>query len=98
MKDPRPNLYGMDREALAAFLQHYGTPAFHADQIYRWLYSKRRFDIGSWTDLPSALRSRIAREAIIDSGKVMPFEDVTVGLRGDIVRRETVTVDAPSAT
>jgi len=39
--------------------------------------------------------TRIAREAVASSGKAMPFEDVTVGLRGDVVRSETVTVEAP---
>jgi len=38
--------------------------------------------------------THVAREAIAISGKDMPFEDVTVGLRGQVVRSETVVVDA----
>ncbi len=34
--------------------------------------------------------TRVAREAIAVSGKDMPFEDVTVGLRGAVTRSETV--------
>ena len=34
--------------------------------------------------------TRIAREAITGSGKAMPFEDITVGLRGDVIRTETI--------
>ena len=34
--------------------------------------------------------TRVAREAIALCGKDMPFEDVTVGLRGEIVRSETI--------
>ncbi len=38
--------------------------------------------------------TRVAREAIAASGKEMPFEDVTVGLRGAVVRSEVVDVSA----
>ncbi len=38
--------------------------------------------------------TRVAREAIAASGKEMPFEDVTVGLRGAVVRSEIVDVNA----
>lgn len=34
--------------------------------------------------------TRVAREAIAACGKNMPFEDVTVGLRGDVIARETI--------
>jgi len=34
--------------------------------------------------------TRVAREAIAVCGKDMPFEDVTVGLRGEVVRSETI--------
>jgi Pyruvate/2-oxoacid:ferredoxin oxidoreductase delta subunit len=36
---------------------------------------------------------RVAREAIALSGVKMSFEDVTVSLRGDVIRSETVTVE-----
>ena len=42
--------------------------------------------------------TRIAREAVAASGRAMPFEDVTVGLRGDVVRSETIRVDVPAGT
>ncbi|MHC4521345.1 MAG: ATP-binding protein [Planctomycetota bacterium] len=38
--------------------------------------------------------TRIAREAVAGSGRAMPFEDVTVGLRGDVIRSETIEVDS----
>ena len=34
--------------------------------------------------------TRIAREAIARSGKAMSFEDVTVSVRGEVIRSETV--------
>jgi len=36
--------------------------------------------------------TRVAREAIARSGKAMSFEDVTVSIRGEVVRREKVAV------
>lgn len=38
--------------------------------------------------------ARVAREAMAVCGKDMPFEDVTVGLRGEVVRSETIEVNA----
>ena len=38
--------------------------------------------------------THVAREAIAASGKEMPFEDVTVGLRGEVMRRETIAAEA----
>jgi len=35
---------------------------------------------------------RVAREAIARSGRPMSFEDVTISLRGDVIRREMVEV------
>jgi 23S rRNA (adenine2503-C2)-methyltransferase len=56
----RPNLYGMGRAGLAELLAAAGAPAYHGDQVFRWLYAKQRFDPKGWTDLPKALRSRLA--------------------------------------
>lgn len=42
--------------------------------------------------------TRIAREAVAGSGRAMPFEDVTVGLRGDVVRSETIWAETPAKT
>jgi len=38
--------------------------------------------------------THVAREAVAASGKEMPFEDVTVGLRGDVICSEVVDVSA----
>jgi 23S rRNA (adenine2503-C2)-methyltransferase len=67
----KPNLFGLDREGLAAFLGRYDVPAFHAKQIYRWLYERRRFDTTQWTDLTHELRERIAAETTVDPGRVV---------------------------
>jgi len=53
------DLYGMDREGLVALVERLGAPRFHAAQIASWLV-RGVDDPGRMTDLPSALRERLA--------------------------------------
>jgi 23S rRNA (adenine2503-C2)-methyltransferase len=59
------NLLGKSAEELRAFMQEIGEPAYRGAQIYHALYAERRFDFGAMTNLPAALRERLAREAAI---------------------------------
>src|SRR5271155_211974 len=59
------NLLGQSAEELRVFMQSLGEPAYRGAQIYRALYAERRFDIASMSNLPAALRERLAREACI---------------------------------
>jgi 23S rRNA (adenine2503-C2)-methyltransferase len=66
----RPNLFGLDRQGLVDFLAPYECPAFHAGQIYRWLYARRRLDTSDWTDLSADLRTRLTSDTRVDAGVV----------------------------
>jgi 23S rRNA (adenine2503-C2)-methyltransferase len=46
-------------------MQSLGEPAYRGGQIYRALYAERRFDVAKMSNLPLALRERLAREASI---------------------------------
>jgi 23S rRNA (adenine2503-C2)-methyltransferase len=59
------NLLGQSVEELRAFMQSLGEPAYRGGQIYRALYAERRFDVAKMSNLPLALRERLAREASI---------------------------------
>ena len=59
------NLLGQSVEELRVFMQSLGEPAYRGGQIYRALYAERRFDIAKMSNLPLALRERLAREASI---------------------------------
>jgi 23S rRNA (adenine2503-C2)-methyltransferase len=59
------NLLGKSAEELRALLRSLGEPAYRGAQIYHALYAERRFDLGAMTNLPAALRERLAREASI---------------------------------
>lgn len=58
-------LLGKSAEELRALAQQWGEPAYRGDQIYHALYSERKFDFARMTNLPAALRDRLAREASI---------------------------------
>src|SRR3989454_6083526 len=46
------------------FVEH-GEPAFRAKQVYSWLYQQLVTDFSAMTNLPQALRTRLAEEACI---------------------------------
>ncbi len=82
-----PNLYGLDRAGLAAFLARYDVPEFHAGQVYRWLYHRGVLSPERWTDLPLALRTRLMREAGVDAGRLgrrTGAEDQTIKYRTEL--------------
>src|SRR5258706_2627633 len=56
-------LLGKSREELREFCVALGEPAFRGAQIYHALYTERKFDVRQITNLPSALRERLAKEA-----------------------------------
>jgi 23S rRNA (adenine2503-C2)-methyltransferase len=56
-------LLGKSKEELCEFCVTLGEPAFRGAQIYHALYSERKFDVTQITNLPAALRERLAKEA-----------------------------------
>src|SRR5712675_934382 len=58
-------LLGKSKEELREFCVALGEPAFRGAQIYHGLYSERKFDVAQITNLPAALRERLAKEARI---------------------------------
>ena len=56
-------LLGKSQEELRAFCVALGEPAFRGAQIYHALYAERKFDVRQITNLPAALRGRLAKEA-----------------------------------
>jgi 23S rRNA (adenine2503-C2)-methyltransferase len=56
-------LLGKSKEELRAFCVTLGEPAFRGAQICHALYSERKFDVRRITNLPAALRERLAKEA-----------------------------------
>jgi 23S rRNA (adenine2503-C2)-methyltransferase len=58
-------LLGKSRDELRAYCLTLGEPAFRAAQIYHALYAERTLDVAAMTNLPTALRTKLAAEAKI---------------------------------
>ena len=56
---------------MRALLESLGEQGYRGAQIYRALYAERRFDFGAMTNLPAALRARLAQEASIELPRVV---------------------------
>jgi 23S rRNA (adenine2503-C2)-methyltransferase len=56
-------LLGKSKEELRAFCAALGEPAYRGGQIYHALYAERKFEFARMTNLPTALRGRLAMEA-----------------------------------
>jgi 23S rRNA (adenine2503-C2)-methyltransferase len=56
----KPNLFGLDRAALAEIVAGLGEPAYRAEQIYLWLYRRRARAIAEMTDLTKGIREALA--------------------------------------
>lgn len=59
------DLKSLTPSELASLMGSLGEPAYRAGQIMRWLYVRDEPDIAEWTDLPVALRERLAAEAMV---------------------------------
>ncbi|RMF73628.1 MAG: 23S rRNA (adenine(2503)-C(2))-methyltransferase RlmN [Acidobacteria bacterium] len=60
MVAPLPNLYGLDRQELAAALAPLGVAPYRVRQVHRALYRRDALAPEGWTDLPTSLRAAIA--------------------------------------
>ncbi|HEX8837400.1 MAG TPA: 23S rRNA (adenine(2503)-C(2))-methyltransferase RlmN [Candidatus Acidoferrum sp.] len=58
-------LLGKSKQELREFFASLGEPAYRGGQIYHALYAERKFDFARMTNLPAALRERLAKEARI---------------------------------
>jgi 23S rRNA (adenine2503-C2)-methyltransferase len=58
-------LLGKSKNELREMCAAMGEPAYRGGQIYHALYAERKFDLTQMTNLPAALRARLAREATI---------------------------------
>src|SRR5208337_4123907 len=58
-------LLGKSLEELRAYCKSLGEPEYRGGQIYHALYAERKFTAAEMTNLPGALREKLAREASI---------------------------------
>jgi 23S rRNA (adenine2503-C2)-methyltransferase len=63
-------LLGKSAEELRLFVATLGERPFRAAQLYHALYAERRFDFAAMTNIPAALRDRLAEEARITPPRI----------------------------
>lgn len=59
------NLLDLSKEQLIELLAGWGQPRYRADQVWEWLYRKYATAADEMTNLPKALRERLAAETIV---------------------------------
>ncbi len=64
-------LYDLERTALQALLREWGQPSYRADQLWEWLYVHLADAFDQMTNLPQALRERLAAETAIGAPEVV---------------------------
>ncbi|SRR5579875_247193 len=69
--NPKVNLLGKSPEELREILGSLGEPGYRGAQIYHAMYVERKFEFKAMTNLPSALREKLAREAVIALPRVV---------------------------
>ena len=99
------DLTELELPALEAAVAGLGAPAFHARQIYRWVYRRGVTDFARMTDLPASLRTRLAAAFAVPTPTVVErarSRDGTVKFRlalGDGRGVEAVFIpDTPART
>lgn len=65
------NLYALDLKGMTDLLTSWGEPPFRAKQLYEWVYAKRAQSFDEMTNLPAALRRRLAAETTLGTLKLV---------------------------
>ena len=82
--ETRRSLLDMDFDQLAQFLADLGEPYFRARQVWEWMYKRYAGDFNAMSNLPKALRTKLA-----DIATITPLTLVT-----EVVSRDRDTLKA----
>ena len=73
------NIYGLTVEEMEEFFLSLGSKAFHAKQLFSWLYEKRIEDYKDVTDIKKELIEVVSKNYSIERLKIVDIqEDVDV--------------------
>ena len=75
------DLAELDLPEMEAALSARGEQAFHARQIYRWIYRRGVDDVGQMTDLSRQLRARLQDEFAVATPRIRSDQRSTDGTR-----------------
>ncbi len=77
----RRPILGLDHDALGDLIAGIGERPFRARQIYGWIYARRARGFEAMTDLPEALRRRLAASWHLGRPEIARVQDASDGTR-----------------
>lgn len=80
--EPLTAITGLDRDAFNSAFAELGEPSYRADQVIDWIYAKRAESFEAMTNLPAALRAKLAERFVIS-----PLQPVRYKSSGDTTRK-----------
>jgi 23S rRNA (adenine2503-C2)-methyltransferase len=90
-----PNLKDHGPDALRRRFAAEGLPGYRAEQVAGWLYGRGEEDPRRWTDLPQALRDRLAREWRVEALRLERVERSEDGtLKGALRAADGAVIEA----
>ncbi len=60
--DTKPSIFAFDYQDLATLCRNWGLPSYRLDQVTDWFFNRRVFSLDEMTNLPKALREKLAQE------------------------------------
>ncbi len=75
------DLLSLRLEELEALLRGWGEPPFRAKQLFGWLHERRAADFSEMTNLPAALRERLAGQAQLTALSILREQRSADGTR-----------------
>ncbi len=70
MKEVKIDIKALTRDEIAAKFVELGEPAYRVDQLLNWLYVRRAPSWDAMTNLPKALRAKLAEEFTLHTHKI----------------------------
>lgn len=89
MQPTKTLIYDWSLAELTAKLVEWGQPAFRARQVWEWLYRHYAADYSEMTNLPVALRERLAAETTLSIGGIVSTQDSNDGQTRKVLFRMT---------
>lgn len=93
----KKNLLGRSAAELREVLESLGEPGYRGAQIYHGIYAERKFDFAAITNLPAALREKLAQEAAIALPRIVRRHRSTDGTVRYVLALDADTEDSNGA-
>ena len=77
----RPNLLGLDRQALGDFLRQWGESSFRAGQLLQWLHTRQETDFAAMSNIGKKLQARLAAETSVAEPAIIADQIAADGTR-----------------